>query len=236
MFLIRIAIDHGRGDIKTVHFRFRAGVLEILTEPAFFDNVIEYNGKYYKVGTKRSAVMDNKTSNDDYYILTLAAIAKELKHMGRKEAKILIAAGLPATRYGAEKKAFAEYLGRNKEVVFMLPLWYMCGVEGTAQIDYWDLKGKDCQLIDSDIAFADEIKPSVVGPSITMAPRSADTMRECPLPVPDYDKDLFYKNFVAALKGEEELFVKPSEVLRVSRIIDLAFESGRRNEVIQCSI
>lgn len=118
MFLIRIAIDHGWGDIKTVHFRFRAGVLEILTEPAFFDNVIEYNGKYYKVGTKRSAVMDNKTSNDDYYILTLAAIAKELKHMGRKEAKILIAAGLPATRYGAEKKAFAEYLGRNKEVVF----------------------------------------------------------------------------------------------------------------------
>ena len=98
MFLIRIAIDHGWGDIKTVHFRFRAGVLEILTEPAFFDNVIEYNGKYYKVGTKRSAVMDNKTSNDDYYILTLAAIAKELKHMGRKEAKILIAAGLPASR------------------------------------------------------------------------------------------------------------------------------------------
>lgn len=114
MFLIRIAIDHGWGDIKTVHFRFRAGVLEILTEPAFFDNVIEYNGKYYKIGTKRKSVMDNKTSNDDYYILTLAAIAKELKHMGRKEARILIAAGLPATRYGAEKKAFAEYLGRNK--------------------------------------------------------------------------------------------------------------------------
>ena len=49
MFLIRVAIDHGWGDVKTVHFRFRAGVLEILTEPAFFDNVIEYNGKYYKV-------------------------------------------------------------------------------------------------------------------------------------------------------------------------------------------
>ena len=74
MFLIRVAIDHGWGDVKTVHFRFRAGVLEILTEPAFFDNVIEYNGKYYKVGTKRSAVMDNKTSNDDYYILTLAVV------------------------------------------------------------------------------------------------------------------------------------------------------------------
>ena len=118
----------------------------------------------------------------------------------------------------------------------MLPLWYMCGVEGTAQINYWDLKGKVCQLIDSDIAFADEIKPSVVGPSITMAPRSADTMRECPLPVPEYDKDMFYKNFVAALKGEKELFIKPSEVLRTSRIIDLAFESGRRNEVIQCNI
>ncbi len=118
----------------------------------------------------------------------------------------------------------------------MLPLWYMCGVEGTAQIDYWDLKGKVCQLIDSDVAFADEIKPSVVGPSITMAPRSADTMRECPLPVPEYDKDLFYRNFVRALEGQEELFIKPSEVLRTSSIIDLAFESGRRNEVIKCNI
>lgn len=118
----------------------------------------------------------------------------------------------------------------------MLPLWYMCGVEGTAQIDYWDLKGKVCQLIDTDIAFADEIPPSVAGPSITLSPRAADTMRECPLPSPTYDKDLFYKNFVSALEGNEELFVKPEEVLRVAQIIDLAFESGRRNEVIQCNI
>lgn len=118
----------------------------------------------------------------------------------------------------------------------MLPLWYMCGVEGTAQIDYWDLKGKVCQLIDTDVAFADEIPPSVAGPSITMAPRSEDTMRECPLPEPEYDKDLFYKNFVNALEGTEELFVKPTEVLRTSYIIDLAFESGHRKEVIRCNV
>lgn len=114
----RIAIDHGWEFIKTLHHMFLAGVNEILTEPAFFDNVVEYNGKYYKVGTKRGAVMDSKVETEEYYILTLAAIAMELKYSGLCEATIVIGAGLPATRYGAEKKEFAEYLSRNKDVTF----------------------------------------------------------------------------------------------------------------------
>ncbi len=114
----RIVIDHGWEFIKTLHFMFLAGVNEILSEPAFFDNVVEYNGKYYKVGMKRGAVMDSKVETEDYYILTLAAIAMELKYMGLHEANIVIGAGLPATRYGAEKKGFVEYLSRNKDVQF----------------------------------------------------------------------------------------------------------------------
>ena len=114
----RIVIDHGWEFIKTLHFTFLAGVNEILSEPAFFDNVVEYNGKYYKIGTKRGAVMDSKVETDDYYILTLAAVAMELKYMGLHEANIVIGAGLPATRYGAEKKGFVEYLSRNQDVAF----------------------------------------------------------------------------------------------------------------------
>lgn len=116
--IYRIAIDHGWEFVKTLHHMFLAGVNEILTEPAFFDNVVEYNGKYYKVGTKRGAVMDSKVETEEYYILTLAAIAMELKYSGLHEATIVIGAGLPATRYGAEKKEFAEYLSRNRDVTF----------------------------------------------------------------------------------------------------------------------
>lgn len=113
-----ISIDHGYGSVKTVNCIFNAGVKAILSEPAFFDDVIVFNGKFYKVGTSRDVVMDNKTINDDYYILTLAAIAKELKLKGLHEAKVLLSVGLPATRFGVEKKDFIDYLFKNEDVTF----------------------------------------------------------------------------------------------------------------------
>lgn len=113
-----IGIDNGWQQTKTVHHIFPSGITEILSEPAFFDDVLELNGRYYKVGTKRDAVMNNKTESEDCYLLTLAAVAKELRERGIKEAKVVLAVGLPATRYGMEKKAFAEYLSRNEDVVF----------------------------------------------------------------------------------------------------------------------
>jgi len=118
----------------------------------------------------------------------------------------------------------------------MLPLWYMCGKEGTAQINYWNLEGRILKLINKEIEFCDEIPSTLVGPSITMSPRSHDTVKEIPLPVPDYDKDLFYKNFADALEGKAELFIKPEEVMRTAKVIDAAFESGRLNKVIECYI
>ena len=113
-----IGVDHGWSQMKTAETLFSSGVEEILSEPAFFDDVLEYGGKYYKVGTKRDAVMDNKTVNDDYYLLTLAAMAKEMKRRHISEAKVILATGLPATRYGAEKKDFIAYLSRNKDICF----------------------------------------------------------------------------------------------------------------------
>lgn len=113
-----IGIDNGWQQTKTAHHVFPSGVTEILSEPAFFDDVLEWNGKYYKIGTKRDSVMNDKTESEDCYLLTLAAITKELKSRGKREAKTVLAVGLPATRFGVEKKAFKEYLSRNEDVVF----------------------------------------------------------------------------------------------------------------------
>ena len=113
-----IGVDHGWSQMKTAESVFSAGVEEILSEPAFFDDVLEYGGKYYKVGTRRDAVMENKTVNEDYYLLTLASIAKEMKKRNMREARVLLATGLPVTRYGAEKKEFMKYLSRNRDIRF----------------------------------------------------------------------------------------------------------------------
>ena len=113
-----IGIDHGWSYIKTLNNVFRSGVKEISTEPAFFDDVLEYKDRFYKVGTSRMEVKKNKVVTPEYYYLTLAAIAKEMKSRKKKDVHVVIAAGLPASRYGDEKKDFQKYLTRNNEVIF----------------------------------------------------------------------------------------------------------------------
>lgn len=51
-----IGIDHGWMMMKTASQVFKASAEEISTEPAFFDNILEYNGKYYEIGCKRPAM------------------------------------------------------------------------------------------------------------------------------------------------------------------------------------
>lgn len=98
-----IGIDHGWSMMKTISQVFVTGVKEITTTPALFGDVLEYEGKFYKVGTVRQEVKDTKVEDDSFYLLTLAAVAKELKRRGLAEAKVFLAVGLPLTRFGAEK-------------------------------------------------------------------------------------------------------------------------------------
>ena len=113
-----IGIDHGWSMIKTASFVFTTGVKEIPNEPPMWNDVLEYEGRYYSIGEERLEVREVKTENDNYYLLTLAAMAKKLKRRGKYDASVYLAAGLPISRFGDEKKDFLEYLGRNKEVVF----------------------------------------------------------------------------------------------------------------------
>lgn len=100
-----VAIDHGWSQIKTVNAEvFATGVKEITTEPAIFDNVLEYEGHYYKIGGNRLEVKETKVMDENFYYLTLAAIAKELEYRCKRTAHVLLAVGLPIGRFGAEKK------------------------------------------------------------------------------------------------------------------------------------
>ena len=104
-----IGIDHGWSMMKTISQVFVTDVKEITTTPALFGDVLEYEGKFYKVGTVRQEVKDTKVEDDSFYLLTLAAVAKELKRRGLAEAKVFLAVGLPLTRFGAEKNDFSIF-------------------------------------------------------------------------------------------------------------------------------
>lgn len=62
---------------------------------------------------------DTKTEDESFYLLTLAAVAKELKRRGLWEARVFLAVGLPLTRFGSEKVDFMKYLTAEKDVEFL---------------------------------------------------------------------------------------------------------------------
>ena len=84
-------------------------------------NVLQYRGEYYVCGTGRQTLVKDKTANDNYYLLTLAALAQEIrKRKGERTAKVVLAAGLPLTGFGREKQKFKEYLFRKEQPIRFL--------------------------------------------------------------------------------------------------------------------
>ena len=116
-----IGIDHGYYAIKSRNFSFPAGVTAYTHEPYTLKNTLQIGGKYFVCGTGRQPILRDKTVNDNYYILTLAAIAMELRYRAfPAESSVTLAAGLPLARYGRDKKSFTEYLLRNGQPVNFL--------------------------------------------------------------------------------------------------------------------
>ena len=113
---ITIGVDHGYAAMKSKNFSFPTGLVEYEHEPYTQKDVLEYGGKFYVVGSGRQPLQKDKTATEDYYLLTLAAIAKELAHRGAEPtAAVHLAAGLPLTSFGRDKKKFREYLLRDSQ-------------------------------------------------------------------------------------------------------------------------
>ena len=116
--IMNIGIDHGYYAIKTRHFSFPAGIAVYSHEPYTLQNTLEYGGKFFVCGTGRQPILRNKMENDNYYLLTLAAIANEIHQRGLPpECSVRIAAGLPLTSFGRDKPKFKDYLLRSNQPV-----------------------------------------------------------------------------------------------------------------------
>lgn len=116
---IIIGIDHGYGNIKTAHCCFPTGVIISDKEPTFKSNLLVYNGSYYTVGEGHKEFISDKMTDGDYYILTLAAIARELNIRKQTSARVHLAAGLPLTWVSEQKDSFKAYLLQNEMADFI---------------------------------------------------------------------------------------------------------------------
>lgn len=117
-----------------------------------------------------------------------------------------------------------------------LPRWYVCGDGGTLIIEDWALNGRIIRPhTEEDL---ENVKPIQAGAGFTktMAPRAKEVMEELPLPVVDVDWGDYYKNYLAALRGEVELIVKPEQALRVMKVMEAAFQSDKEKRVVDVNI
>lgn len=78
-----------------------------------------YHGMFYQIGEEHKEFCAEKTQDEDYYVLTLAAIARELEGKGLNRAKVHLAAGHPLTWVATRKEDFQKYLLQNDSVDFM---------------------------------------------------------------------------------------------------------------------
>jgi plasmid segregation protein ParM len=113
-----IAVDHGYGNIKTANTVTHTGITAYQTEPIFSGNILEYNDTYYRIGEGHKEFIPDKAIDDDYYLLTLMAVAREMNIGGIQEANVHLAAGLPLTWVRNQREAFRSYLLRNEYVDF----------------------------------------------------------------------------------------------------------------------
>lgn len=115
---IIIGVDHGYGNIKTAHRIISSGVDRIEGEAITQENILHYGNSYYSIGESHLTFLGEKTKDQGFYILTLAAIAEELNYRGMSEANIILSAGLPLAWTASQSKEFKRYLIQDREPEF----------------------------------------------------------------------------------------------------------------------
>lgn len=113
-----IAVDQGFGNIKTRNYVFKTGVKKFSTIPPFGTDILEYKGNFYLIGEGHKPFMADKVLDEDYLILTMAGLAKELRKRNKTDGRIILAVGLPITWLSNQKEEFENYLMQDKNMEF----------------------------------------------------------------------------------------------------------------------
>ena len=120
-----MGVDTGNKMIKTDHFIFHSGIKVKEQRILNGEEGICYKGVNYIENSQRITYLQDKTTDDRYYILTLLGIAKELEKAeeritGKRVIPVTLLVGLPPGDYGKQKRRFQEYFWRQGKTVHFL--------------------------------------------------------------------------------------------------------------------
>ena len=120
-----IAIDHGNRNVKTEGRTFPSSYKEIGHLKSMGGDVLIYKGKEYALVDQRMAQKDDKTKDEDYFILTLFALGGELiddmdaitSTSAGECIEVVLLVGLPPLHCKKMSASFADYFKRNGEII-----------------------------------------------------------------------------------------------------------------------
>ena len=108
------SIDHGNSAIKTPNFVFTSGLTDYPVKPPVETDVLEFGGTFWTLSGERIPYMRDKTKDECFFVLSLFAIAKELRQRDALQSMVEaeLAVGLPPEHYELRNR-FAEYFKRG---------------------------------------------------------------------------------------------------------------------------
>ena len=117
-----ISIDHGNQNIKTLNHVFTAGYMECGHLPSIGGDILAYGDKEYALVDQRLPHKKDKSIDEDYFILTLYAIGKELSTANKTQTvdsrdkcwNVELLVGLPPLQFKTMKQRFIAYFMKRK--------------------------------------------------------------------------------------------------------------------------
>jgi len=118
-----------------------------------------------------------------------------------------------------------------------LPRWFVFGDRGTLRLDDFSGKSGGMARIKGEVhGFDSVVGKKSLGPSRTMAPLEPQHVEKLDL-IETEDMPLaFWLNIIAAVEGKEVQYVNTDQVLRQMKIVEAAFLSAEKNEVVKVEI
>ena len=106
-----IGVDLGNKNTKTKRDVFVSGLKLYGVKPPFATDVIKYDDRYFSLSDERINYTRKKIEDENFLILLLMAICREIKHQGLKKNTfdIELALGLPPDHYGSQAKQLVDY-------------------------------------------------------------------------------------------------------------------------------
>jgi len=118
-----------------------------------------------------------------------------------------------------------------------LPRWFIFGDRGTLRLDDFSGKRGGVARIKGEVkGFESVVGKKGLGPSRTMAPLEPQNIETLEFFCAEEQPMEFWRNLVGAINGLESPHIQPCEVLRQMRVVEAAFESSDKNEVIKIVI